>query len=495
VITKNTIDKDRIKMIRKAWDYMNKHNMIEKGDGIVIGLSGGADSVCLLYVLKEYCEKKEASLVAVHINHGIRGKEAKRDEDYVEELCKGLGIELYKYHYEVKKIAKEEGLSEEEAGRKVRYEAFLDVCKLKKCNKIAIAHNKNDNAETVLFHLFRGTGIKGLTGIEPNRVLEVPFDTVTIIRPLLCMERKEIESYLQTEGISFLTDSTNLTEDYSRNKIRHRILSYATQEINRGAIGNINEASSQLKEIEEFINAHIALRFQTLVRANDQFYHIVVNEFLTESKVIQKGVIRRILETLAGNQKDLESKHVEAVLSLFDKQVGRRINLPYNIIAEREYEEIKFFHKIERKEEKTPKEAMNPIEVTIPGRVFIPDKRKILETKLIKYKNSEPIPKSSCAKWFDYDKIENAVEIRTRKEGDYIQINASGGNKKLKNYFIDHKVPQKLRDDQILVTDGSHVMWIPGMGERISEKYKVDETTTKVLLMKMTDLEENEDER
>jgi tRNA(Ile)-lysidine synthase len=482
-------------MIHKAWDYMNKHNMVEKGDGIVIGVSGGADSVCLLYVLWEYCKQKEANLVAVHINHGIRGKEAKRDEDYVEEICKKLGIELFKYHYEVKKVAKEEGLSEEEAGRKVRYESFLEVCAIRKCNKIAIAHNKNDNAETVLFHLFRGTGIKGLTGIEPNRVITASFGAVTIIRPLLCMERKEIETYLQAEGISFLTDSTNLTEDYSRNKIRNRVLSYATKEINHGAIGNINEASAQLKEIEDFVNSHIELRYQVLVRVANRIYHIGVGDFVSEPIVIQKGIIRRMMEDLAGKQKDLESKHVEAVLSLLDKQVGRRINLPYGMIAEREYDDIKLFCELDPEGETSLKEKMRPIEVMIPGKIFIPQNRKILETKLVNYKNSEPIPKSSCAKWFDYDKIENAVEIRTRKEGDYIQINASGGKKKLKNYFIDHKIPQKLRDDQILVTDGNHVMWILGDEERMSEKYKVDETTTKVLLMKMTDLEENKDER
>ncbi|MDF2944789.1 MAG: hypothetical protein K0S01_3647 [Herbinix sp.] len=490
-----TMDKDGNGMIRKAWDYMKKYNMLEKGDGIVIGVSGGADSVCLLYVLKELCGEKGVTLTVVHINHGIRGKEAKRDEDFVEGLCRKLGIELFKYHYEVKKIAKKEGLSEEEAGRKVRYEAFLKVCRLRKCNKIAIAHNKNDSAETVLFNLFRGTGIKGLTGIDPNRVITTEYGDITVIRPLLCMERKEIEEYLKQEGIIYVTDSTNLTEDYTRNKIRNMVLTYVTKEINLGAVANINEAASQLKETWEFVYDHIERRYQELVRSTDQVYHIAVNDFLAEPVIIQKGLIKRIMENLAGNRKDLEAKHVEAVLTLLDKQVGRYVNLPYCMIAEREYNDIKLFCNKEIARDSVAKEQMVPIEISVPGRVFIPLNRKILETKLINYKNSEPIPKSSCAMWFDYDKIENAVEIRTRKEGDYIQINGSGGNKKLKDYFIDHKIPQKLRDNQILIVDGSHVMWIPGDGERMSEKYKVDESTTKVLLMKMIDLEENEDER
>jgi tRNA(Ile)-lysidine synthase len=133
---------------------------------------------------------------------------------------------------------------------------------------------------------------------------------------------------------------------------------------------------------------------------------------------------------------------------------------------------------------------MEPILMKIPGHTIITQKRKIFETNIIKYEKNEPIPKSSCVKWFDYDKIENAVVIRNRKEGDVIQINASGGRKKLKDYFIDQKIPQKQRDSQLLITDGNHVMWIPGDGERMSEKYKVDAATKNVLLMKMFDLEE-----
>ncbi|MHB8128599.1 MAG: tRNA lysidine(34) synthetase TilS [Mobilitalea sp.] len=482
-------------MISKTWDYMKRYHMIEKGDRIVVGVSGGADSVCLLYVLKELCVCQEASIVVVHINHGIRGIEAKRDEDFVASLCDQMDIPFYNYCFEVKKLAKDEGLSEEEAGRKVRYQAFLEICGLKKCNKIAIAHNKNDNAETILFNLFRGTGIRGLSGIEPSRVISADFGDVTVIRPLLCVERKEIEAYMVREGIIYQTDSTNLTDNYSRNKIRNRILTYATGEINLGAVGNIAEAASQLKEIDEFVNAKVDERYLSLVKEVEQIYRIKIKDFVAESIVIQKGIIRKIMENLAGKRKDLEAKHVEAVLSLCDKQVGRYLHLPYAMIAEREYNDIKLFCEKKPGKECLTEVTINPIKLEIPGRVYIPQIRKFLETKLINYKKNEPIPKSSCAKWFDYAKIENAVEIRTRKEGDYIQINCFGGRKKLKNYFIDQKIPQKMRDNQILITDGNHVMWIPGEGDRMSEKYKVDETTTNVLLMKMTDLEENEDDR
>ncbi len=477
-------------MIQRAWDYIKLNKMIEKGDRIVVGVSGGADSVCLLYVLISVCKEVGAEIRVVHVNHGIRGEEAFEDEAFVKELCKRWKLEIDSYFYSVKEIAKKEGLSEEEAGRKVRYQAFLESCRKNECNKIAIAHNKNDNAETILFHLFRGTGIKGLTGIDPTREMVEEDSEATIIRPILFAERREIEEFLKREKIDYKTDSTNLTEDYTRNKIRNRILPYATSEINVGTVDHIIDAASQLKEAYLYIENMVSDRFHTLVVQKDNVYQINIQSLEKEDIVIQKGIIKRVLELCAGSHKDLELKHVESILSLKVKQVGRYVNLPYQLIGEKGYDSIRIFRLKPSKGEKKELTPFPAITLEIPGEILIAEIGKRLETQLISYKKDEPIPKSSCIKWFDYDKIENAVEIRTRREGDFLQVNAAGGRKKLKDYFIDHKIPQKQRDSQLLITDGSHIMWIPGLGERISEKYKVDETTKNVLLMKMIDLED-----
>jgi tRNA(Ile)-lysidine synthase len=484
-----------IKMINQVFDYTSKHHMIKQGDRIVVGVSGGADSVCLLYVLWRLSEKIRYSVRVVHVNHGIRGKAADDDEQYVKELCLRLGVQFHPFHIDVKSMAKEQGLSEEEAGRNARYQAFVQVCKAYQCNIIAVAHNRNDNAETILFHLLRGTGMKGLTGIEPTRNLKMDGWDVSLIRPLLHIERYEIENYLHEEGISYRTDATNLTEDYSRNKIRNVILSYAVKEINSGAIGHINESASKIGEALEFIDSFVACQYRQVVRQEQDGCFIRVEALERQAGVIQKGLIRKALEQLSGHLKDLEAKHVEAVLELTEKQVGKLIHLPYGVIASREYEEIRLSKKEEIAEKRTVKEPMVPIQMSIPGTFFIPEKGRYLETQILNYEKNMPIPKNSCMKWFDYDKIENAVEIRNRREGDYIQINSLGGRKKLKDYFIDQKVPKPLRDSQILIADGSHIMWIPFEGERMSEKYKVGETTTKVLSMKLIDLEENKNDR
>ncbi|MDF2485783.1 MAG: hypothetical protein K0R46_1951 [Herbinix sp.] len=481
-------------MIRKIKSYMEQNNMLTKGDRIVVGVSGGADSICLLHVLKRLSIEYELYLFVVHINHGIRGEEADRDESFVQSTCLREGLQYRSFTVDVPELATREGLSEEEAGRKVRYEAFYEVCKEQQCNKIAIAHNRNDNAETVLFHLFRGAGIRGLSGIEPKRILRLESGEATLIRPLLGISRTEIEEYLNSEEISYLTDSTNLSDDYSRNKIRNRILTYATREINTQSIGNITEAAASLREIEDYLNSNLIRRYDELVKVESQTYRLAVMDFMAEHRVIQKGILRMILEALAGAARDLEAKHVEAVLTLLRKQVGKQVNLPYGITAERGYDDIIIYQNNRVQEEDGLQSSVLPIKIMIPGRTELAFAGKYLETELIDYKNSCPIPKSSCAKWFDYDKIENAVEIRTRREGDYLQINTFGGRKKLKDYFIDHKIPHKARDNQLLITDGSHVMWIPGAGERMSEKYKVDAATSKVLLIKLFGMEVNNDD-
>lgn len=520
-----TKGKDWMMMLSKIQAFMLNNGMIEEGDRVVVGVSGGADSVCLLHALVRLYAGKAVFVVA-HVNHGIRGAEADRDEQFTAGLCRGLGVEFYPFHYDVRKLAGELGISEEEAGRKVRYEAFLTVCLEQKCNKIAVAHNKNDNAETVLFHLFRGTGLKGLSGIEPSRRIAMGQETITLIRPLLCVERKEIEEYLNSEGVSYQVDSTNLTEDYTRNRIRNRILSYAIEEINSGAVGNIHETAGKIAEAWALIDNMVQERYHQLVRLENGQYLLSITELSKEPKILQKGILRKVFEQLAGHLKDLETKHVEAALSLVEKQVGKRLHLPYGILAERGYEEILLYRgttsdindgidqTVQGNDEPStlmsaegpsgyaPVKAVRdvlvklpPMTLKIPGVTVIPQIGKIFETEITEYEKNDPIPKSSCMKWFDYDKIENAVVLRNRTEGDYIQINASGGRKKLKDYFIDHKIPQKQRDIKLLITDGSHVMWIPGEGERMSEKYKVDLSTKKVLLMKMIDMEEDKDDR
>lgn len=469
------------KMLDKVKNFIKKHNMISKGDRIVVGISGGADSVCLFHVLLKLVPVYNLTLFGVHVNHGIRGKEADEDEAYVEKLCSGAGVSYTVFKADIRAIAAAKGLSEEEAGRKVRYEAFYDCFRKNKCNKIAIAHNRNDNAETILFHLFRGSGIKGLTGIPPVRE--------EIIRPLLDLGRDDIESYLKENGISFQTDRTNLTQDYSRNKIRHQIINFAREEINVRAIEHIVSASEKLTEIDRYLDKNITAAFYEAVIYVDRNkeYEVNIKKLKEKDPVIQKGIIRKIFNQLANQLKDVDALHVEMVLKLTDKQVGKSLDLPYGILAVRNYDSLTI-----KKAARTGKnaiplpgcmEVITEQKLPVPGSIRLLQSGQILEIKLINYKKNMIIPKNGCTKWFDYDKIKNTVLIRSRKEGDYIQIDSAGSRKKIKSLFIDEKVPREKRGVQPLLADGDHIMWV--VGGRMSEAYKINEETKVILEIKI----------
>ena len=232
--------------------FIEENHLIEKNDRIVLGVSGGADSICLLHALSRIQKALEIRLFVVHINHGIRGEEARRDEDYVKKFCEKLGIRFFGYQYDIPSMAKVLKLSEEEAGRKARYEAFEKVSKeialgegidLNKI-KIAVAHNKNDNAETILHNLSRGSGISGLKGILVKNN--------NIIRPLLAFSRDEIEEYLCKNNIEYMTDSTNLENEYTRNILRNEVFPVLEKKVNSNVINNIYKSSVIVSEADQY---------------------------------------------------------------------------------------------------------------------------------------------------------------------------------------------------------------------------------------------------
>lgn len=461
-------------MLQKIVSFVEDNSMLEKKDKVVIGVSGGADSVCLFFVLLELKQQYNLELFVVHVNHGIRGIEADEDEAYVKQLCQQENVFFQSIHADVRTLAKNQGVTEEEAGRNLRYEAFYNACKKHQCHKIAIAHNKNDQAETVLFHLFRGSGLKGLTGIPPVRQ--------EVIRPLLCISRGEIETYLTQRNILYQTDRTNLEEKYSRNKIRRKVLPYVTGEINGKAAEHVVQVASTLKEIQEYINNNAQKAYVRVVKHQEGKYVLPVEEFFQEDRVIQKEILRNIINELAGKLKDIEANHIDLILQLKNKQVGKRLDLPYEICAIREYEAIRIYQREKEKDIRLEKED-KLVEIFASGVYQVPWSQMQISFEIKEYKKNEVIPKNNCTKWFDYDRIKSTVFIRTRQPGDYFQLDGKGSRKKIKTYFIDRKIPVDEREKVPLLADGSHVMWI--IGERISEAYKVSEETNRILEVKI----------
>lgn len=481
-------------MIEKVLQFVKENNMLKKKDKVVLGVSGGADSICLFFVMLRLKEIYELDLYVVHVNHGIRGLEANEDEEFVQNLCQSHGIHFTAVHKAVKDIAKEMSLSEEEAGRNIRYEAFYKECDSFKCRKIAIAHNMNDSAETILFNLFRGSGIRGLTGISQVRDF--------IIRPLLCVSREEIEAYLDQIGESFRTDRTNLLEEYTRNKIRLNLIPYVTKEINEKAMNHIVSAGKLLSETFIYIENRMLKCYNNTVCYNDidNIYTVDVKLLSEEELIIQKELFRYLLSKLANGLKDIESKHIESLIELLQRQVGKKVDLPYHIEAIKQYEKII----VQKKEEKQIKkdiritdmgnngndegmkhnsEGSPKLPIEVPGTYFDAYHKWNLNFRLINYKKNLIIPRNGCTKWFDYDRIKNTVFLRTREEGDFIQIDQKGSRKKIKSLFIDNKIPRELRAEIPLLADGNHIIWV--VGDRISEAYKVNEDTKRILIVEV----------
>ena len=303
----------------KVKNYIKEEDLIRRGDRILLGLSGGADSVCLFYLLLGLREEFGFALRAAHVHHGIR-PEAEEDVSYVKELCAREKVPCRIFREDVPGYAKSRGFSEEEAGRLLRYEDFgkcLEDWKTEEnagrdCPnrfKTATAHHEDDQAETVLFQLFRGCGLSGLRGILPERG--------NIIRPILCLSRKEIESYLMEKGISWCEDNTNLLTDYSRNKIRHRILPWAEEGISHGAAAHIGNTAKIVREAERFIERQVKAAYDKIASERKDALVFDIERLRQEDIFLQKQLVLYGLERLLPARKDIGAVHVEAV------QIGR----------------------------------------------------------------------------------------------------------------------------------------------------------------------------
>lgn len=464
-----------MQMIKKVSEFIEKHHMISPGDIVVAGISGGADSVCLFFVLLEMRKLVDFSFHVVHINHQIR-EEAGEDERFVEELCKRYNISFHAVHADVLKLAREKHITTEEAGREVRYEAFyqyLSEYAEDGNGKIAIAHNKNDSAETVLFHLFRGSGIQGLTGIAPVRD--------QIIRPLLCVERSEIEDYLREMDETYCTDKTNFTDEYARNRVRHHILEYARDEICQGAVTHTQEAAEKLSEIADLLNRLSKKAYEKCVVEGQGSAFIKEEALLDEETALRSYIVKYAMEEAIGTRKDIAAIHVDSVLELMGKRVGKQISLPYDYCAVKEYDGVRI-KKMEKDTEKQSDESMYQISLFPEKEVWkevILDDGKVLEYGIFTRVPDEIIPQKTYTKWFDYDKIKGRLFIRKRAASDFLIMNDKGQRQTIKSYFINEKVPRELRDCVNLLACDNHVLWV--IGGRISNYYKVVEDTKLIL--------------
>ena len=309
-------------IVEKVIKTINKFNLIESGDKLVLGVSGGPDSIAMLNILHEICHSNSEpmALVVAHINHMIR-EEANDDEEFVRKFCKNKNIEFYFKRINVKELANNMKIGTEEAGRIARYEFFDEVMKKTGANKIAIAHNKNDNVETIIMNAMRGTGISGLKGIEAKRD--------NFIRPLIECDRQEIEDYCEKEQLKPRIDKTNFENEYTRNKIRNVAIPYIKREFNPNIINTLNRLAELIREEDKYIEKQVQIAYDE-VKIEEKEREIVLDLklFNRQEKVIKSRVILYTITRLFKTTKGIEKIHVEDIIKLCENNIGNKYLTP-----------------------------------------------------------------------------------------------------------------------------------------------------------------------
>ena len=451
----------------KVLSTINKHNLIQKGDKIVLGLSGGPDSVCLLHVLNRLKKDFNIEIYAAHLNHQIRGIEAQKDALYVSKLCEDMGIIFFVKSINVPKYCENEGLSLEEGARKLRYEMFYEIKDKIKANKIAIGHNLNDQAETVMMRIMRGTGLKGLKGIDYIR-------DNCIIRPILDVERNEIEEYCEAYNLNPRIDKTNLENIYTRNKIRLDLLPYMKDNFNSNVIESIVRMSNSLKSDNDYIEEEAEAKFREVSNIKEKgFVEINLDDFVCLHDAIKVRVLRNSIKHILGDTNFVDQRHIEDIMSLEDNsKVNKMLTLPRNIFVYRKKDSI-----ILTNEEIVNEEIEFYYNVPSNGFIKIKELKQIIETQVMSIDRYKSMKLDNSSKGFDFNKVKGGIVIRSRRQGDKIKL--AMGSKKVKDLFIDLKIPREERCKIPIITDSEGIICVGDY--KISENYKIDENTKEVL--------------
>lgn len=447
-------------MISKVKQYTDENKLLMQGDRVLVALSGGADSVALLAVILSLKECYDLEVAAVHINHGLRGDEAERDAQFCVQLAERFGVYLHLYRADVRLFAKERKLGIEAAAREVRYNEFERLCREKGYTKIAVAHHAGDNAETVLMHLLRGSGIDGLRGILPQRG--------NIIRPLLSVTREEIEAFLQENELTYVTDSTNLETEFLRNRIRHGLLKDIETKYNPNFINTLSEMSQLLTQESLYLNTCADTAFASVCKQTQQGILLDTKAYADLAQAIAFRVMKIAIARTLSKWNDISFDTVKRCHKLcVSGEIGKRVDLSEGYFATMEHDGLLF--------SKTGDADGYCVKLSIGQTLYLPQVDAYLKAQIVNAAGKDTI---NCV-YFDYDKLPQPLVCRTRLPGDVLQPSGMQGTKKLQDYFTDEKIARSRRDVWPLVCAGNTVLWV--CGKRKSGLYAIDAQTKQIL--------------
>jgi tRNA(Ile)-lysidine synthase len=480
--------------------FIQQHQLIS-GKKLVVAVSGGPDSVCLLHILTKLQKKLKVRLQVAHLNHQLRGVESEADADYVADLARQLGIPATIEAWDVKGYQAQKHLSLEEAAREVRYSFLTDVARSIGANQVAVGHTRDDHIETILMHLIRGTGTRGLRGLQPATELKSKAGSIVVIRPLLEVSHQETEDYCQSHELKPRRDASNLSLSPLRNKIRHQLL-LLLKSYNPGIAQALLRTGQIAGDDITFLDKEVAQLWNKVAQEEEKAVILDKEKFDQLPPTLKRYLLRASAEKLLGSAKDIEMRHIEEMMAALTKPSGKRLNLPGGLILSIEYNRYLLASDLA---------ALSPLprlegefQLNIPGETIISGwhiEATIINPSIIKGKLegalapseiTTPLPlikgkgtqgmgltENDFTAYFDLDKTGDKLVVRSRRRGDRFQPLGLDQPKKLGEFMIDAKIPQAWRQQIPLVCSPEHIIWV--VGWRIDDRVKVNEETKQIL--------------
>ena len=455
--------------------FIREYHLVLSQRQLLVAVSGGPDSVCLLHILVRLQEELNMKLHVAHLNHQLRGVESEADAQYVSHLAHQLGIPATIEARDVKAYQARQRISLEEAAREVRYTFLAEVAKSTGTDCVAAGHTTDDHIETILMHLIRGTGTRGLRGLQPSSRWQSSDNSLTVIRPLLQVSRQETADYCQNHQLKPRFDISNLSLSPLRNRIRRQLLpqlqSYNPR-VSEALLRTARIAGDDLTVLDK----EVARLWDSLVQRQGDTIILDKEKFLELPSALQRHLLRAAIEGILGNLKDIEARHIEEVMAALTKPAGRRLNLPRGLAFSIEYN--RYLLALESATLSPFPVISNEFSLKIPGETLFSGWR--VKATIIKREQMEDEDKDFTA-YLNLDKVGGRVVVRSRRPADRFQPLGMSQPKKLGEFMIDAKIPRAWRQQVPIVCSPQHILWV--VGWRIDDRVKVTKNTGKVLCL------------
>jgi len=456
-------------MIKKVLKTIEKYKLLDKKDRVVAALSGGADSTALLVALTQISKKLNFDIIVAHYNHGLRGTRSDKEEKYSQELATKSGLIFVSGKMDFK--LRQKGVSQEDFYRKQRYQFLNKIAEDYNAQKIALGHNIQDQAETVLLNLLRGSGLDGLKGILPMR--EGKF-----IRPLIEVSRAEIVAFLNEAGISYCQDSSNDSNIYLRNKIRSELIPYLKEKFNPKIVENLAQMSEILRQDDDFILNFVQETLKSpYIQNQPDGISLDIDYLKGLAPAIRSRLFKEILESMNPEKNGFSFINIKALERLAQlAESGKRISLPLGIEAKREYDKL-----ILTRDNASLSQVDYEYPVNIPGIIHVKETNRTISIEKIPRDKMDLQNKEKV--YLDLDKIQQTIVLRNRRDGDRFQPLGMKGRQKIKSLFINQKISRDKRNEVMLLVDQNSVIWIENM--HLSDRVKISPQTKNVLVLEI----------